>query len=105
MSINAPATITFSGDVAVTITSTWGTKPSDSTISHASFTRGSVSATVYNMNDVFDRAIPLLLDIQAAASCTNRQAELVLKVLQLLVENYNLQANQTANLRLSIAVA
>lgn len=38
-------------------------------------------------------------------SINARQADLLLKILQLLTENYNLQANQTANLRLSIAVS
>jgi hypothetical protein len=106
MSLNAPATFTISGDSAITITVTWGTKPADSTISHASFTQGTVSATTYNMNDVFDNTARLLKDLSVVATtCTNRQAEVLLRLLQDIVERYNLQANQTTNLRFNIAIA
>jgi hypothetical protein len=109
MSINAPASFTITGDAAITITVTWGTKPADSTISHASFLKGTVNATTYNMLDVFDNPIRLALDIQAVMTGTDAgseaMAQRLVNALQSIVAFYQLQAVNSATFRFNLAIA
>ena len=109
MSLNAPATFTITGDAAITITVTWTTNPAGSTISNASFTRGTVNATTYNMLDVFDNPGRLILDIQAVMTGTDAgslaMAQRLVTTLQAIVEFYQLQAVNSATFRFNLAIA
>jgi hypothetical protein len=109
MSLNAPASFTVTGDAAITITSTWSTNPAGSTISNASFTKGTVNATTYNMLDVFDNPSRLLADIQAVMTGTQAgnqlMAERILNQLQSFVAFYQLFAVNAASYRFQIAIA
>lgn len=97
MSINAPATITITGDVSLTITSTWSVNPAGSTFT--------VNSNTYAYLSIFDNPYPILKDIQVAGSCTASQTQFIFSFLKAFVEIYQLQALQTTNLRLSIAIA
>jgi hypothetical protein len=109
MSINAPASFTITGDAAITITVTWSTNPAGSTISNASFTKGTVNATTYNMLDVFDNPIRLIQDIQAVMTGTDAgsfaMAERLVTALQSIVAFYQLQAVNSATFRFNLAIA
>jgi hypothetical protein len=109
MSLNAPASFTISGDAAITITVTWLTNPAGSTISNASFTHGTQSATTYGMLDVLDNPTRLLADIQAVMTGTmagnQLMAERILNQLQLIVNFYQLQAVNSATYRFNLAIA
>lgn len=109
MSINAPASFTITGDAAITITVTWSSNPAGSTISNASFTLGTVSATTYNMLDVFDNPVKLAADIQAVMTGTDAgsqlMAERLLRALQSIVAFYQLQAVNSATYRFNLAIA
>ncbi len=109
MSLNAPATFTISGDAAITITVSWTSNPSLSTISNASFTLGTVNATTYNMLDVFDNPQRLVLDIQKTQTGTDAgslaMAQRFLTALQAIVEFYQLQAVNSATFRFNLAIA
>ena len=107
MSINAPASFTITGDAAITITVTWSTNPAGSTISNASFTKGTVNATTYNMLDVFDNPGRLIQDIQNVMTGTDAgsfaMAERLVTALQSIVAFYQLQAVNSATFRFNLA--
>jgi hypothetical protein len=109
MSINAPASFTITGDAAITITVTWSTNPAGSTISNASFTKGTVNATTYNMLDVFDNPGRLIQDIQNVMTGTDAgsfaMAERLVTALQSIVAFYQLQAVNSATFRFNLAIA
>lgn len=99
MSVAAPATFTITGDAAVTISVTFGGSPSAATFV--------LNSNTYHFSDVFDKPAAILADLQAAggAGATLPQAMELLTDLQRIIFRYFLQANQTANLRFSIAIA
>ena len=109
MSLAAPATFTYSGDAAITITVSWTTNPTLSTISNASFTKGTQSATTYGMLDVFDSPTRLIEDIQAVMTGTDAgslaMAQRILNSLQSIVSFYQLQAVNSATFRFNVAIA
>lgn len=97
MSINAPTSIAFTGDVAVTISVTWSSNPAGSTIT--------VNSNTYPMLGVFDNSLKIVNDIQTAGSCSAQQAERILQALQFLVQGYDLQVSGALSGRMSIAVS
>lgn len=109
MSLNAPASFTITGDAAITITVTWSSNPAGSTISNGSFTLGTVSATTYNMLDVFDNPGRIALDIQKVMTGTDagslNMALRLLREIQKIVEFYQRQAVEGATFRFNCAIA